>query len=743
MGGEIKITEKEEIKERIIPLLFHDRSGKKLFDSANKYLSENNLTIPKLQEDFDKTTGKDNDFWKKILKIISSIYEKELDEKELIELITSNFEQFIKEILKLRFDYEFQSEEEKTIGALDKLLDFLKKSKNSLVVEDNDDVKVFYPISEIEKGYTSPFQPGEIKLYPIILIRINKENKKMYLNGIKRNRFLFGKQLIKEDKSIFQQEKIAEFETFEINPSKFFINLRENNFYVKKISINDPYFSLMINAKKDFFEVDEFINLELFFNDTMDFLKIKTLDLVYSGKFNNEVENVPIRISINFEKQSSGEAIERFFKISLALQTRKKNIDTAAVTEQIKNKLKELGLEINKSFRMPISYYFQRFIGGKEEFRERYFEIINEIDDKNKVVEELKKKEIIFVGNKHISFDRDKFIDYLKQIFSQLKNIKLEENGKNFEIIEIKKEGSRLDLRLKFYSDEKERKYSYIYLIKIPFGDRLSKYDEIYYPILRNVEFYSLIEGILNKKYNDVLRRVYFSVKKYLIHCYNVLLENEAYKSYVYINDYLKEIKKTTDLRKVGRIIEKHANILLKYLFGNYLVYGGKNSPDGYLYLDNNAAFIIDSKIHKKIGKGEFRKIKEYLEQFPDKEDLPKTNNGFFILSGELIKKTGNGSLNFDAKKEVLKNTDYKVGFITLEFITKLFELSRNFRNLFKQPELMKDFTEALKKSFEKSLELKTIDKLVKSEEKIINQLSNKLETKKAEYLPQKKAEGL
>ena len=746
MDGKIKITEKKEVKERIIPLLFYDKDGK-MFDSARKYFDENNLSIPKLQKELEEVTNIANaNFWKKILKIISNIYESELDENELIQLAENDFELFIKEILKLRFEYEFREDEERIISSLDKLAEFFEKLKNKegLVIEANDNVRVFYPSSEIEKGYTTPFRPGEIKLYPLTLVRIDKKNKKIYLNGTKKNRSFFRAQLTKEDKDIFQQERITEFKTFKINPYNFFTNLRDSNFYIRRININDPYFTLIINSKKEFLEVEEFINIETFFNDTLDFLNIKSLDLVYSGKLNNQQIDIPIKISIDFEKQSTKEAVERFFKINLIQHTRKKNINIEAVTKQITNKLKELGLEVNKSFRMPISYYFQRLIGGKEEFRNRYFEVINEIDDKNEVIKELKNKKIISIENKQVSFDEDKFMIYLKQIFSQhLKNEKLEINEENFEIIESKKDGNRINLRLKFYSDKKEKKYSYIYLAKIPFGGRLNKYDKIYYPILRNIKFYSLIEGTLNKNYKEVLRQLYFSVKKYIVYHYNILLEKEAYNSYVYIDTYLKQIKKTPDLRKVGRIIERHVNILLRYLFGNYLVYGGKNSPDGYLYLDSNATFIIDSKKHKKIGKGEFRKIKEYLDQFPDKEGLPKTKNGLFIVSGELIKKEGNSSLNFDAKKDVLQNTDYKVGFISLEFITKLFELSRNFRNLFKHPELAKDFTEALKKSFEKSLDLKTIDELAKSEEKIINSLSNKLETKKVEYLPQKKVEGL
>ena len=77
-----------------------------------------------------------------------------------------------------------------------------------------------------------------------------------------------------------------------------------------------------------------------------------------------------------------------------------------------------------------------------------------------------------------------------------------------------------------------------------------------------------------------------------------------------------KELEKKRTPAQLGGIVEKKLNILLKYLYRNYLLIGGPKKPDGYLFHNKKDTYLLDSKQHKDICIGEIDKIARYLFSF-------------------------------------------------------------------------------------------------------------------------------
>jgi hypothetical protein len=747
MIKQLEFSDRQLIEKKIIPLLFYEKSGKGYFKSAKTYFTNNNTSFDEIRSEFQNIGNpQEREFWEVIINALSEIYEHDINKEELLNVLSRTFDDFIRDLLKLRFEYEFSTVDKdgRSVNDMQSFVELLQKEEDSLFIEDDDTTYVFSPSSKKESGNIEPLTPGEFTFYPNILVKIEHKDGKVFFGGGKRERKNFIRNVENECGDILHPETVTLFNEFKLMPRQFFHSLSNLNIYIKGIKINDPYFNLYVSSKKEFIELNTFVNLEFIFYDTEDFLKISEMHFVYLMKINNKLEEIPFKITINKEKQLNSDKVERFFKMNLVITSRKKDLDISEIEKEIVNKLNELKIEINKPYNMPVSYFFKRFINEKGEFRKYYFGIINEVKEDDFVMKELLEKKIIEDSTADVAFEIDEFIKFVKRLISsQLVGKRIVQDKETFELIGVKKEKNNIILRVKLYSDDRENKFTRYYLIRIPLKSRVMSKDKIYHIVLNDLNFYYLIDTIMRAKYEDAVKHIYINLKNYILFQYQFMLEKESYNSYLTIKNYLENIPyyKDMDPKKLGDIMEGHTNVILKYLFANYLIYGGKNRPDGYLNI-NDQNYIIDCKMHKEIEISEFRKLKDYLDHFTGKENLSETNNGTFIISINLINSHG-GSLNPSSKNEVFQDVDYNVGFISLEYILDLYEIYKNNIGRFKKSDLLKILLNTFGKVFNESLNVDNVGKLEESENNIKNDLIRELERNESSYLPSTEKEAM
>ena len=276
------------------------------------------------------------------------------------------------------------------------------------------------------------------------------------------------------------------------------------------------------------------------------------------------------------------------------------------------------------------------------------------------------------------------------------------------------------------------------------------KYKKLTHVVLEDFNFYNLLRDVLEGNYEKAQKEVYYKTIAYLTYYHSEVLEKESNLAYNSLKNFLNILRESSDSSKrtrIGSKIEENVNVILKYLYGNFIPYGGKNKPDGVLILVDESEnsikthiYIIDCKQRKEISRKEVRKMKDYLENFPDKEQLPKTNNGIFIISEVALKKN---SLNYRARKE-LSNEKLKFGVITVEFLLNLFEIYRHHRFLIESSDnLRKELKRVFIEAFDKSLNIKTIEDLRKSEQEIIDNLKTRIKNYIPNYYPQRRKEEL
>jgi hypothetical protein len=249
-----------------------------------------------------------------------------------------------------------------------------------------------------------------------------------------------------------------------------------------------------------------------------------------------------------------------------------------------------------------------------------------------------------------------------------------------------------------------------------------------------------LLNSISENKLDQALEYIFLKAENYMQYEYNVQLEKEANACHKWLTEYcnkFNEWEKSQDPKKLGNKVEQKLNILLKFMFRNYFLIGGSRKPDGYLYVSStNNSYLMDSKQHKNILIGEIDKVVRYLLGFTKEDDLPEAKTGVLIICRG---KLGN-SLNKTAKDNWKESSEFDkgldIGFISLEFILKLFEFYKvavvNSNSKLKN-KLFEFFEEVISKS--KNFSNK--DKLISIEQKKLTNMQNL--TNEEKYLPRRK----
>ena len=224
----------------------------------------------------------------------------------------------------------------------------------------------------------------------------------------------------------------------------------------------------------------------------------------------------------------------------------------------------------------------------------------------------------------------------------------------------------------------------------------------------------------------------------YLKNKYHLVLEKEANNSYAFLRNYCNNWQQV-DLKLkpqiAGNLVEKHLNVLLKFIYRNYLLIGGQHAPDGYLSL-NDENYILDSKQHKSISQGEYDKVVRYIFTYALCQGLAPTTNGTFIICRGKI---GN-SLNLNARRTWLDcpqfNSQYKLSFISIEYFLRTFEHIKDSK-VKSNPNLLSQIYKSFDTIISSSGTLNDSNELIEKEDTILDGISYSIS--EVSYTPRRK----
>ena len=179
-------------------------------------------------------------------------------------------------------------------------------------------------------------------------------------------------------------------------------------------------------------------------------------------------------------------------------------------------------------------------------------------------------------------------------------------------------------------------------------------------------------------------------------------------------------------------MVEKHLNVLLKFIYRNYLLIGGQSAPDGYLTL-NDQNYIIDSKQHKSISQGEYDKVVRYIFTYALSQGLESTNYGIFIICRGKI----DNSLNVNARQKWQNspefNSHYILSFITIEYFLELFKYIKESK-VKSNPELLKKIYDSFYIIVSTSSTLNNSIDLIQKEDTILKGITDSI--REVSYTP-------
>ncbi|MBN2489156.1 MAG: hypothetical protein JXA98_09015 [Methanosarcinaceae archaeon] len=732
----------QTIRTKIIPHLFFTRNGDRLFDSAKTYFDDNCIKWEHLLHEIKTASLDDKLFWKKLIDILRIVYDENIDYNEAInEFKDTN--KFINKLLILRFDYEFTADENFSIENIESFNLFLQEkidTDENLIINENGITRIALVNIKSESGYFSPFEPGTIELYPISLIKIDQQNKKLAIHGYKRRRTTFVNQINEFDENLICKHEITELLPLKFNTAHLFSVLREKDIFLKKINLKCSYFNLNLSVTGDnILEIDEFINPEFIFNDLPDLLKIKEMQFIYPYeiKEKKEIKEIIFKVSINENGQQRNGLEEKYFIFSLNIMSKYKDIDISDAEDKIVHEIENIGMKIGKAYKMPSSYYFSNLINSSNHSKKKYLKILKEDADAKPVIMHLFENKVITDTDDSLIFDIEKYSNILSSIFSSLKGAKGDFSTESFEILGIVQQKKRIELRIKLYCDDKNSRYTNYYTVLFGFNTRYKKNEKVHNIIISDLNTYSILSYYLNGKSNKILEYLYQNIKTYLVYNYKQLLEKESSFACHWLSRYLEnpdEFKKDDTATKSGYFVQEKTDVLLKYLFGNYLAISGKNSPDGIICLKDNEAFIVDCKQHKTLSKAELVKVRDYALSYRKDEVIHTIKGGILVITKKIIE---NGSLNPNTRNDILKDDVVSLNFLSLEFILNLYEiLSQKFLIA---PEIRTFIRDCGLEVIKKSQGVKTVSDLSKIETNEISKLRSQIEIYEKYHYPTQK----
>lgn len=319
------------------------------------------------------------------------------------------------------------------------------------------------------------------------------------------------------------------------------------------------------------------IDSDYFLNSKMDLLSFQTIEFIYSTLINDKGHDFKFKVQISLKDLGGNKYVK--FMIHYYIDT--------YLTEDIKTEIKHIfaenGLHFDHSYELPAEYYINNIITGGQSFKSDYEKLL-QLDSENIALSKLIDEEVLIL-NDEITLDSEKLPifknEILRELCGQTTSIYQSEYKVEDVFIDSKK---RQTLTVRVIKNKHD-----ISIYKVIIYPDVRGYDKITSIVLPNINYSYIISQILNDNKEQALQDICKMIDIYLKNKYNLVLEKEANNSYTFLRNYCNNWQQV-DLKlkpqMAGNLVEKHLNVLLKFIYRNYLLIGGPNAPDGYLSLN-------------------------------------------------------------------------------------------------------------------------------------------------------------
>ena len=733
---------KENLKKKIIPSLLFDKTGRSFEECVRKRFEKDGpekITYKEIKDRFDEI-GEDykhTKFWTFFLEFFNDCYGSSVGLRQATNgnsmlgsdstglednLSDEELESLISELQRVKFDETFKEQDSIKIKNKELLHDFLyetyKSSKGVIYLSDKNTIRLVVPNPQHYYANADLHQPKGMKEYPNIFLKLEGNKLSLDMPKLKRNAFFKKVEEFEEDSGgqILEEFNQEHLESLKIDAKFFFRNLRSRGLIINKLKLLNPslYFNIGL---RELIDIEDLIDIDFFMNSKMDIIYFQKIDMTYP-KLTEKNKKVDFKFSIRTEVKRSGQNNSVKFMITFS-----KNADfNEKIKKEIIDLFKQEGLCLDRAYELPTYYYVNEIMQEKGSLESNYNKIIK-LEPNNNIINKLIEEKILNVDE--FSLDSSKLKKFKNNILSKLKGKSIELNEDiEYKIKSVhidKKNRQNLVIRRTNNSDDTET-YK---VILHPFVRGSEKITSV---VIQNMDYSSVIEQILNEKEDLALKfickRVEFCLKKH-----QIVLEKEANISCELLKRYMSN--KDMDPEKIGNQVEKEVNILLKYIYKNFLSIGGSRAPDGYLTLLDEH-YLLDSKYCKVISQTEYDKMIRYLSHYPLSDGLEETKNAVFIISRDKIKE----SLNPEAKKSWSKYPELNIGYLTLEFLIKIFDILKT-PKIGSDPKIVEKIFRGTQEIIKKSYKAEKIEELERIEDTILKEVSDSL--KEIKHTPQRK----
>ena len=727
---------KEYLERKILMSLFFNEEGSAILKPCNEYFEKNNITPKKIISEFKILDDmQDKNFWASLLEIVNECFGSELQINDYNLDNEEDFKNLLNDILIAKFDFVF----EPTISKKIKNKELLKKSlgeikeKNEEVIEipPKDGInRLIVPVQKKYYIYAEPHVPTELPKYPNVLIKINENEEKITFGS--KSKHAIERIIDKIESSDGEDEEVLEefyekdIEDMEIDVNNFFRELKEEGFYIKEIKFKGPQFYFTAGAKITL-DLEKLVDVNFYLNSPRDFVNIHQIKMTYTKNIGNATKDFDVKVKF----------ITHEDKIRFGVHIMRNRSLNASIEKEILDNLERVGIKQDVSFKLPLEYYLTKLL-YQDGSVEALYKMIEEMKNGKEILDKLTKQKIIIIEEDgKIDIDEETVIKYIASLLSKLKGKPLKKDKEEFIINKVNVDKKRrININIRFSSPRSGSKNEDYEVI---IYDDVRGYEKILHIVLYRFDRGYVVSKMLGRKKREVLEYLYNRVKSYLLYEYEIQLQKEANAAHKWLKDYtnrFQEMEKKETPQKLGNIVEKRLNIIMKYLFRNYLPLGGSKKPDGYLYYSGKG-FLIDSKQHKNIKEGEIDKMARYLFDYCKSNGLPETDMGVLIFCRG---KLGN-YLNKDAINRWKSSKEFRemlgIGFASIEFILELFEISKK-----QEAKAFPELKEKLLDAFYDVVESKDFSKkeeLVKKEEESLENLKRELD--RHTYIPQEERE--
>lgn len=716
--------EKVFLKDRILPLLFNRKSAT-LFRSASNALESHDTSVEDLQSDYDSVNRKDREFWETIADILSDAYDASIS-----DFSKTNFEEFIENLIHARFEKEFRLNDIRKLGEETDIDGFLTEidSGDNIVLTCGSAPRIIFVGSKSSREYIQPLQPREEEYFPPLLLEVKKDNNEIRLSGNKsqRNQFVFATRNL--DNIVLQDEEPESYDRLDIDP-QFIQKLRGNDCFLRNISISGAGsdISLSVSSGDGVIEVQEFVDYDLLIQEKEDILSIDRCEFVYVS------EDEDISFNLNFQTFARNIDNREFMKISLEIQE-----SSQEIRDSIEDLLENYGIEVYEPYHKPPAYYFNKLLTTNRNYREKYLGSLEQVNSETGL-SEITENSIIMTDSDedYIPLDKEALVQKIHDILSDAAKVDVEIGGRQHRIANVEDaEENRIYLQLKSYSDDSKDGHRRFYRVTIPFRARPDKFEKIYNVILSNANYHKIMTANSSE---EVVKYIVRAARRKIKYQQEMLVEKEARRSAKILEDYYpapKQFRETQDTdQKAGYEIEDHLNVVMRYLFRNYLPGGGKNEADGILQLEGGQ-YLIDSKQSKEIAQTQVSKAKEDLDD-SGQGTLDGSEQLIFIISKELLlSNTEDGSLNRKARTRIERGNDYSFHFMSVELVYKLYDVfTENINIISGNPDLQREIFTSIRSTIDGSQFIEDCKELKRSEEDCVGEIRRLIDD--AEYMPE------